>query len=352
MPGPAVYVASAVGVVAVLIALKEFVYEPHVAPKIEAWAEAFVESRRRQRNQRHGPIPAQSYPVHEDGDENAARRSRSSQDDPTGGSFELDPIETINERRDGARHSGLRHRRAAGMMDESNTFLPYTPISPTHVIFDSSAPPSPISPSEGRSQQESPVHTAGPSTVSTPLHAMKPVSQSCSSPVALPMVSSPRLSASMLIPSIGSVMTPNLDHAVSTRSFPSSRSSTPDGPAMDNTAVVTPTDRTLISHHEVLGMPSFPVSRSESPFSDVYSAVARSTTLNSSRSNTPSPILRSPSESELGLNSDSDDDVLSLRSGMFSPSIGAYDERALHVQSPFGSEASSWASVGRRTPEF
>lgn len=122
----------------------QFVYEPHVAPKIEAWAEAFVESRRRQRNQRHGPIPAQSYPVHEDGDENAARRSRSSQDDPTGGSFELDPIETINERRDGARHSGLRHRRAAGMMDEVHFLISVrallmnrsnSPIPSSHILL-------------------------------------------------------------------------------------------------------------------------------------------------------------------------------------------------------------------------
>ncbi|TRM67762.1 hypothetical protein BD626DRAFT_534075 [Schizophyllum amplum] len=49
MPTPAVYVLAIVGTVAAGLAFKEFVYEPHIAPKIEQWAEEFLERRRRSR---------------------------------------------------------------------------------------------------------------------------------------------------------------------------------------------------------------------------------------------------------------------------------------------------------------
>ena len=48
-------------------------YEPHIAPKVEAWAENYVERRRQKRRQRQGPIPTQ--PV---SNENNSRRSTDS----------------------------------------------------------------------------------------------------------------------------------------------------------------------------------------------------------------------------------------------------------------------------------
>ncbi|KAF9443298.1 hypothetical protein P691DRAFT_679836 [Macrolepiota fuliginosa MF-IS2] len=57
MPAPAVYVLAVVGTIGAAFAFKHFVYEPHLAPKLEQWAEEYIARRRAKRMQRQGPIP-------------------------------------------------------------------------------------------------------------------------------------------------------------------------------------------------------------------------------------------------------------------------------------------------------
>ncbi|KAG6836965.1 hypothetical protein H0H93_000357 [Arthromyces matolae] len=64
MPAPAaaVTVAAIVGFVAVGFAFTKFVYEPHIAPKLEQWAEEFLAHREARRNQRAGMVPVLAAP--------------------------------------------------------------------------------------------------------------------------------------------------------------------------------------------------------------------------------------------------------------------------------------------------
>ncbi|KAI0074758.1 hypothetical protein K474DRAFT_1665029 [Panus rudis PR-1116 ss-1] len=155
MPSPALYVAVAVvGTVAAALAFKEFVYEPHIAPKFEAWAETYVENRRRRRA-RAQPV---AVPQSSDLDENEARRlyqkknskkdkkDRDDRDDSDDGdNIELDDLakasastsEVDGWRRGVPPTASLRLRRPAPVIDETNYTIPYDPLTPTHVIFDS-----------------------------------------------------------------------------------------------------------------------------------------------------------------------------------------------------------------------
>ncbi|KAG1759081.1 hypothetical protein EDD22DRAFT_907556 [Suillus occidentalis] len=58
MPAPvAVYVVAAIAGVAAAVAFHEFVFEPHIAPAIERWAEDFLAKRRARRG---GLVPVPS----------------------------------------------------------------------------------------------------------------------------------------------------------------------------------------------------------------------------------------------------------------------------------------------------
>ncbi|EPT00858.1 hypothetical protein FOMPIDRAFT_1036605 [Fomitopsis schrenkii] len=367
MPAPAVtavYIVGAVAVVAGAYAFKEFVYEPHIAPKLEAWADSFLESRRRHRARRQGPIAAQ--PIHEHGNENNTRRSgtRNNDDDARGMSVELEQLvpQEASARSDDGRQDGLRRRRTAGAMDESNAFIPYRPISPTHVIFDSSLPSTPTSPSDSESRLQSPRAVAAP-VLHSPSPRTRPASvASHDAPQIPPTPISFRFLDSSRIQS------PNMMDMIS------SRSSSPDVAAMYNTALMgsvgnlsgradvsprtAPSDSgpsiqsPLFGYQLAAPIPSLPASRMQSPFSDIHAVTAHSPTL-SARSGAMSPYSQlSETMSEFDLPSDSEDDVVSMRSGMFSPNVAIHQEElAFEVLSTRGSD-DSWGSVGRRTPDL
>ena len=98
--------------------LSQFVYEPHIAPKVEAWAESYVENRRRRRRQRQAPVLSQ--PVNEHSDENASRRSADDQARAGDASIELEQLAEWerNEWRNAGNSSGLRLRRTTRVLDE------------------------------------------------------------------------------------------------------------------------------------------------------------------------------------------------------------------------------------------
>ncbi|KAJ7210006.1 hypothetical protein GGX14DRAFT_451235 [Mycena pura] len=178
MPGPApvaVYVVAAVVTVAAAAAFKEFVYEPHIAPRVERWAEEFLAKRKAMKMKR--AVPA--VPVPSAGAGEAASVSNES-------TYELENLvadevaqwrnEVIVSR--DQRTSTIRRRQNAGAssepgtpLDESNVVIPYSPLTPTHVIFDPAdglSASSPTSTISSRVATPSPHSTLSHSTFRTP----------------------------------------------------------------------------------------------------------------------------------------------------------------------------------------
>jgi len=352
MPAPAVYIVTAVGVVAAAIAFKEFVYEPHIAPRFEAWAESFIENRRRKRRQRQTPVPAQAYQDNENGDENRARRASEPTllgDQANHSDNSLVELEMFEGRSNDIERpqSELTLRRSARIMDDADVYIPFSPISPMHPR--SSVPSSPTLPSLGSSMAGSPppttkslMHDHSGAVNNLLVDRRSPSQSKPRSPVLPPRPPPPQSSFSRPNP---------LSHSVAPNavpSYPSSRASTPDAPGMYNTApmglIHEPADRQRLQ-----GMTSVAGSRVVSPFSDFHSVGARSPTL-THRSGMSSPVMNfSESESDFDLASDDEFDVLSPRSGMFSPpSPGGREHLTFDVGSIDGSEV--WGNAQRRTP--
>ena len=238
------------------------------------------------------------------------------------------------------------------LLPQSNTFIPHPVMEPTHVIFDTSEPSSPggqsIRTSASSSLGNSPAHPA------IILQPVVPRSPSPSSRLA-----SPRLPTPMSLYSAPSSPSMTPPTALSERSPLSSRRPPPDLSASQSSpsAFHTPLGGSLISDNgRVLNeLPTNSASRIQSPFSDIHSVDARSSPEHvfAARSPFGSPRVQSPSiSSDITLDSDDEFDVLSPRSGMFSPASRAarVDDDPFDVVSQHGSEA-SWASVdGRHSP--
>ncbi|THG97677.1 hypothetical protein EW026_g4374 [Hermanssonia centrifuga] len=148
MPGPAVYVVvAALGTVAAVLAFKEFVYDPHIAPQFDAWSNAIVEHRRRNRARRRGPVavPSMSEASNPSPPRTGAVPDKKGSDDDDSMSIELEDLvaKEVAEWKSPNAQGTLRHRKtkSSNVLDESNVFVPYDPISPT--LTDSSAPSSP-----------------------------------------------------------------------------------------------------------------------------------------------------------------------------------------------------------------
>ncbi|KAI6098593.1 hypothetical protein F5141DRAFT_433512 [Pisolithus sp. B1] len=194
-PHVAALVVVAVASVAATAAFYQFVYEPHIAPAIEAWAEDFIARRRAARNARAVPVSTsqRSQRPHSSSSSSSSSSSTrgadgSPRDDPSATStrratrrttrtrgrtgrnldnaesYELEALvandveEWRNNVRRSQRESGLRRRRGLGLggrmhsasdhdldhmsttLDESITELTHTPITPTHVISNVSSP--------------------------------------------------------------------------------------------------------------------------------------------------------------------------------------------------------------------
>ncbi|KAJ8516683.1 hypothetical protein ONZ45_g6041 [Pleurotus djamor] len=170
MPAPAVYILAAVGTVAASLAFYEFVYEPHIAPKLEQWAEEFIARRKARRAERQGLIAIPQNPRSSTG---ASKKGPGSSDNESDdddnwdqkrnnrrSSIELEHLvaKELSEWRSEIGTSALRHRKTASSskqmstLDESNISIPYAAIAPTHVIFNSepSTPTSTIGSGFGR----------------------------------------------------------------------------------------------------------------------------------------------------------------------------------------------------------
>ncbi|TDL30155.1 hypothetical protein BD410DRAFT_834337 [Rickenella mellea] len=178
MPAPAVtvgvYVAVSAGTVLAVLAFKEFVYDPHIAPKVQEWRAGFV-ARQNARRQRRGRTSMASVSstttlttaAQDMRDELGSETGTTLGDDPNGTDVELSSLNSW--RGATAETSNLRHRLGGGrlasgrdgsvitdgqsnsvetgsigtarVMDEAISNLPHEPLIPTPVIFSPSSGP-------------------------------------------------------------------------------------------------------------------------------------------------------------------------------------------------------------------
>lgn len=153
MPAPvAVYVVAAIAGVAAAVAFHEFVFEPHIAPAIERWAEDFLAKRRARRG---GLVPVPSTGGSGNGDPSPSgadskNRTPAREDD----SIELEGLnlglvdEWRNKVHSTAQGTSVRRRvrtipetdegSMSTTIDDSFTSLTHTP--PIHVISNVSSP--------------------------------------------------------------------------------------------------------------------------------------------------------------------------------------------------------------------
>ncbi|KAG2142762.1 uncharacterized protein EDB93DRAFT_603119 [Suillus bovinus] len=152
MPAPvAVCVVAAIAGVAAVVAFHEFVFEPHIAPAIERWAENFLANRRARHR---APVLLSSIRGSRNGDTGSSsadprERTPAAEED----SIELQGF-NLDEWRDQVHRTapGAIMRRRVGVipdtdegsicstMDESFTSLTHTPLTPTHFISNVSSP--------------------------------------------------------------------------------------------------------------------------------------------------------------------------------------------------------------------
>ncbi|KAG6876371.1 hypothetical protein C0992_013178 [Termitomyces sp. T32_za158] len=132
MPAPAAAAAITVAAIASAVALgfvftktliaansdlsrsSQFVYEPHLAPKLEQWAEEFLATREARRRQRAGAVPVLATPhVHD-------RHDLNDFDSNAGGERQPIPLENLGSRdvrewrSEVDRSQTLRRRRGLG----------------------------------------------------------------------------------------------------------------------------------------------------------------------------------------------------------------------------------------------
>ncbi|KAG7449339.1 uncharacterized protein BT62DRAFT_678230 [Guyanagaster necrorhizus] len=329
MPAPAVYVLAIVGTVAAGIAFKEFVYEPHIAPRLEKWAEEFIAKRKARRKQRESPIAvAASIPS-----KGKARSKRSDDggdtDDDDKSTYELEKLisHEVHEWRnevDKSNSSTLRLRRNAASeqsaLDQSNIAIPYPALIPTHVIFNSSTLSTPTTVTD--------ISRASASPTSSPLpHTLPEIHLTSSrSTLRSPSPTSPPGRLPTPAPSVA--LSPQI---ASDQPFPPLAFSPSSIPSL---SLSHPVDLDQEHGVELLSAPS---SRPDTPFSNVSNREYHSF----------SPALH---VEYLVLSDGSDHDAVASVASSES-SVSEFDEQdSDELCSNFGSEISmsSWASVGSR----
>ncbi|KAJ6530676.1 hypothetical protein B0H19DRAFT_1191758 [Mycena capillaripes] len=288
MPAPVavgVYVLAAVGSVAAGLAFKEFVYEPHIAPRVERWAEEFL-AKRRAKKMRKAGLAAVPVSANAGGD---AGTDAGDADNSIKSTYELESL-VANEVRQwrsqvdvgrGEGTSTLRHRRNVGSsstmsaLDESNIIIPYDAMTPTHILFDPADGLS-VSASSPTSTMASRVPTPSPhSTLSHSTFRMPPPAAAVQAPpTPEPSVSGSPIAAASPAPALATPVRSRTPQAqTETSPYLFSISSPHHVPSL---SLSYPLD--LDSEHdlELLSAPSS--SRPSSPFSDSdFSSLATGT---------------------------------------------------------------------------
>ncbi|KAG5637813.1 hypothetical protein H0H81_003145 [Sphagnurus paluster] len=338
-------------------------YEPHIAPKIEQWAQEFLANREARRKQRAGLVPVSAVP-HSDSSRNSGSGS-GDEDEPDAGdkrdllgeSIELQNLvasEVHGWRRQVNRSQSAPRLRRRGKATSSGSHLeesaattsrsPFVPMSPTHVIFDPSLPSTPTSTIPSIESSPAPRPTTlqeAPSLSSTLLSLSPPqVPARLPTPPASSLASPAAPQSPPFIPSLSQSYPADLEHehGLEFLSAPSSRAESPfvsfsrpistndTGTGLSNSNYYSFSSPTALSPPSVL-----------SPLDPFTS---------------PSLILRPPSRSL------SDVDLMSDFGGQGPLSPGAisamsFDEHLdTDDEEDEGSDGSgsSWASTGARSP--
>ncbi|KAF5369693.1 hypothetical protein D9615_010148 [Tricholomella constricta] len=347
MPAPAVYILAVVGAVAAGIAFKEFVYEPHIAPKVEQWAEEFLAKRQARRGQRAGAVPV-SVPLRND-DTTWSGRSKHSDSGDEGDerrqSIELEHLiaKEVREWQSEVNRSQTLRRRGnagpAGFRDPSDASTTATnrsslvPTSPTHVLFDPSLPSTPISTLPSAKPSPSPhVSSLREARSRSTLRSPPPLEAPGSLPTPAPSSDTASLVPTRLslspssIPSLSQSYPQDLDHehGIELLSAPSSR---PDSPFSSFSQSLSVHDSMMSSSNYY----SFSSPNAASP------------------PNLSSPQVRPPSRSLSDLDFLSDFDEHDPMSPLSAVSgISSFDDHHLDDGTRSEMSGSSWASAGVR----
>ncbi|GLB34337.1 hypothetical protein LshimejAT787_0112210 [Lyophyllum shimeji] len=359
MPAPAVYILAIVGTIAAGIAFKEFVYEPHIAPKVEQWAEEFVARRRARRRQGAGAVPVLAPSSGRDEVVKGKRSDSDDEGDHSRQSIELENLlaKEVREWRSEVDRSQLRHRGNAGHLESEATSdesaratgqCRFVQMSPTHVLIDTSVSSTPsstlpsVKPSpsprvsslrepSSQSTLRSPLLPEDPTLLPTPAPSNPAVSPL---PSALPTPLSPTS-----IPSLSESYPQDLDHehGLELLSAPSSH---PDSPFSVFSHPLSPA-----AHESTLsGSNYYSFSPTSSP--DLLSADTNPNMRSPQNQNLSSPRIRPPSRglSDLDFLSDFDEREVEAMSPRSPVSV----DEALLFDDGTGSErsGSSWASAG------
>ncbi|KAJ7049890.1 hypothetical protein C8F01DRAFT_1238197 [Mycena amicta] len=365
MPPPVViYVVVAVATISAAVAFKEFVYEPHIAPKLERWAENFLEKRRIQKEKNKAKNQKRAVPVPASGEGNADAESMDNKS-----TYELETLvaNEVTQWRDqidigrGEGMSTLRQRRPASTpLDESNIVIPYDPMTPTHVLFDDSL--SVVSPSTTTSTMSSRVATPLSNSHSTLSHESfrsPPSPLGNARNVQAPPTPEPSVHYS---PSPTPRRAPSLDNPFTFSPAPSDPFSSPHH--VPSLSLSHPVDLAADAEHDLellsapsSSRPSSPSAFSESAFSHSEEQVFHSFTMSPSMmlgSASPSPLQHPRSIASFPTSPEQSHHSLSHLSESGSE-IGVDDD--LERWSNAGSEImgseimgseSSWASAGAR----
>ncbi|ETW83760.1 hypothetical protein HETIRDRAFT_472059 [Heterobasidion irregulare TC 32-1] len=390
MPGPAIYVVVAVSTVVAAVAFKQFVYDPHLRPKLEAWKENMAEQRRaraQRRRQSAAPVPNSAHQSGPDssGDDGDAllvygEQSSSRRRPSLGSEYSSSPIEleqlvsrevdqwrsNVDMSRD---QSGLRlrHRRVS---DTGTT------TSTVNFMDDHIHDPISVQPIEPISSQRTPdiifeqpqspllhpqLPPSPPSTVRSIQALAIPLNErSLSSPFELGSVSaSPMSTATTTWQTANAFTTPSVTiRSISdSHRTPSSRASSPDSDLLASSLFTGMSDY----HTPPAGSPS--LSSPRGAVSPTLSSPRISVDVLSARTS-PSPYSSRAASPPVGAHSPgvllsppyahSDFGVLSEDDGVFAlPSHASSDldtdEDASDLASVPGSEASSWADIEPHT---
>ncbi|KAG6810368.1 hypothetical protein H0H92_012154 [Tricholoma furcatifolium] len=339
MPAPAAAAAVTatiiIGVAAAGFAFVKFVYEPHIAPKLEQWAEEFLAHREAQR-QRTQPLLATPHPHRRDS-ESEDGHSDSSDEGGKKESIELENLiakEVREWRSDVNRSQTLRYR------GKSSSRLKPIQMSPVHVLVDPSIPSTPTStlPSTGASPAP---HVSPLREVSSPV---TPRSQTPEYPQGLALLPTPAPSTTLspgaaspqhaplspgMIPSLSQSHPLELDqeHGIELLSAPSSR---PDSP------------------FSTFSQPRSPSIQDTNLSTSQYYSFSSPNTR--SIDNIMSPALRPPSRSLSDLDFLSDLGAEHMLSPHWSDvGVIADDHRDEFDDSSSDRSESSWASAGVRS---
>ncbi|KAI0690267.1 hypothetical protein BC835DRAFT_1365426 [Cytidiella melzeri] len=330
MPGPlaaaASIVAAVFGTAVAVIVIKEFVYDPHIAPRLSAWRET---------RRRHPVL----VPAREKARSDASPDGDEDGDGSSGGvSTEMQNLvarETA-EWQSSQENATLRRRTntASYVLDESNVFVPYDPISPSTRTPSTTSPSSPVA-TEFRDLSTPPTIYSPLPRIPVRADTLQSALQSQStSPAQLPSgFGSPTASSD----STQSSFTPAVIGPRSSRSNFRGTSAFSDGGRSTTYDAVSPPRSHGVS--PLVAAADQPYSLATSPFSDIQHPL--SPNFASPRMSPDSPLFAA-SESDFAVLSPS------LRSGMFSPALNFED--AFEISDIGSDDLSAWESVGRRTP--